>query len=371
MLNAVMMTILAKKWPISRSHFLVLAITALLSHMTSAAPTSDGGIRVVGQSVQSVGNTPVRLDVGISVNTKVRNKSGTAMEAAFRETEALLIGQRLRGELERSDDWGVIRLFPEPSVIPQLTVQLSILASDGRELVVEAVVRAVTGETMSSSVYRDISVNDDYTDDKTDPFADLYVTMVNDIVHSVSSAPIQETYLRTLSSLRYASELVPEAFPDYWGQEAGLYSVRREPSREDPMLIRLNRLRDYELLFVDTIDEQLANVSRQVSDAYYLWMKSSKEQLDWLDLRRERGVSAETLRNESTFTRLQAVYAAHRSLKIHEQELFELVLELENETRATAVYANEQVFKLSGTLEQQYQEWRATLRRINDLESTL
>ena len=366
-----MMAILANKWPISRPHFLVLAITVLLSHMTSAVPTSDGDIRVVGQSVRSVGNTPARLDVGISVSTKVGNKSGTDMEAAFRKTEALLIGQRLRGELERNDDWGVIRLFPEPSVIPQLTVQLTILASDGRELVVAAVVRAVTGETMGSSVYRDISVNDDYTNDKTDPFADLYVTMVNDIVHAVSSASHQETYLRSLSSLRYASELVPEAFPDYLGQEAGLYRVRREHSREDPMLIRLTRLQDYELLFVDTIDEQLANVSREVSDAYYLWMKSSKEQLDWLDLRRERGVSAETLRNESTFTRLQAVYAAHRSLKIHEQELFELVLELENETRATAVYANEQVFKLSGTLDQQYQEWRATLRQINDLESTL
>ena len=54
------------------------------------------------------------------------------------------------------------------------------------------------------------------------------------------------------------------------------------------------------------------------------------------------------------YTTTSRVYG-HRSLKIHEQELFELVLELENETRATAVYANEQVFKLSGTLEQQYQ----------------
>ena len=366
-----MMAILANIRAFSTPHFLVLAITALLSHMTLAVPTSEGDIRVVGQSVRPVGNTLARLDVGISVDTKVRNRSDTDMEAAFRDTEALLIGQRLRSELERNDDWGVIRLFPEPSVIPQLTVELSILASDGRELVVEAIVRAVTGETMLSSVYRDISVNDDFTKAKTDPFADLYVTVVNDIADSLSSAPNQEAYLRTLSSLRYASELVPEAFPDYLGQEAGLYSVRREPSREDPMLIRLHRLQDYELLFVDTIDEQLANVSREVRDAYYLWMKSSKEQLDWLDLRRERGVSAETLRNESTFTRLQAVYAAHRSLKIHEQELFELVLELENETRATAVYANEQVFKLSGTLDQQYQEWRATLRRINDLESTL
>ena len=347
MLDAAMIVALAKKRSSSRPHFLVLALALLMSEWTTAALTSDDGIRVVAQSVELMGTAPMRLDVGISVDTKVPNKSGTDMEAAFRETEALLIGQRLRGEFERNDQWGVIRLFPEASVIPQLTVQLSILASDGRELVVKAIARAVTGETMLSSVYR------------------------RDIADLVSSTVNREAYLRTLSSLRYASELVPDAFPDYLGQEAGLYSVRREPSREDPMLIRLKRLQDYELLFVDTIDEQLANVSREVSGAYYLWMKASKEQLDWLDLRRDRGVSAETLRNESTFTRLQAVYAAHRSLKIHEQELFELVLELENETRATAVYANEQVFKLSGTLEQQYQEWRATLRRINDLESTL
>jgi hypothetical protein len=248
---------------------------------------------------------------------------------------------------------------------------LSILASDGRELVIETIVGVVTGETILSAIYRDISVDEDYTHDKSDPFADLYATVVNDIADSLLSVSNQESYLRTLSSLRYASELVPGAFPNYLGQEAGLYNVRREPSPGDPMLIRLNRLQDYELLFVDTIDEQLANVSREVGGAYYLWMRASKEQLDWLDLRRERGVSAKTLRNESTFTRLQAVYAAHRSLKIHEQELFELVLELENEARATAVYANEQVFKLSGTLKQQYQEWRATLRQINDLESTL
>ena len=103
-----MMAILANKWSSSRPHFLVLAITALLSYATTAAPTYDGDIRVVGQSVRSVGSAPARLDVGISVSTKVRNKSGTDMESAFRETEALLIGQRLRGELERDGDWGCL-----------------------------------------------------------------------------------------------------------------------------------------------------------------------------------------------------------------------------------------------------------------------
>ena len=366
-----MMVIPRKKWWFMRLNFLLLALTTLLSQMASAALTSDDQIRVSQQSVRLIVAPPMRLDVGISVKTKVLNNSGTHMEAAFRETEALLIGQRLRGEFESNDNWGVVRLFPEPSVIPQLSVQLSILESDGRELVIEAITRAVTGETILSAKYHDISVEEDYTNEKRDPFADLYATVVNDIADSLSPLSYQESYLRRLSSLRYASELVPESFPDYLAQEADLFTIRREPSRDDPMLIRLHRLQDYELLFVDTIDEQLANVSREVSGAYYLWMRASKEQLDWLDLRRERGVSAETLRNGSTFTRLQAVYAAHRSLKVHEQELFELVLELENEARATAVYVNEQVFKLAGTLEQQYQDWRAILRQINNLESTL
>ena len=170
-----------------RSHFLVLVVTILMSQMTSAALTADDEIRSVGQSVPLIVEPTLRLDVGISVKTEVRNKSGTDMEAAFRETEALLIGQRLRGEFERNDHWGVVRLFPEASVIPQLSVQLSILASDGRELVIEATARAVSGETIVSAIYRDISVDEDYTNEKSDPFADLYATVVNDIADSLLS----------------------------------------------------------------------------------------------------------------------------------------------------------------------------------------
>ena len=149
--------------------------------------------------------------------------------------------------------------------------------------------RALSPARHVVAIYRDISIDEDYTNVKSDPFADFYATLVNDIADSLSLISNRESYLRTVSSLRYASELVPEAFPDYLVQEAGLYTIRREPSRDDPMHKRLHRLQDYELLFVDTIDEQLANVSREAHDAYHLWMKSSKEQLDWLDLRRERG----------------------------------------------------------------------------------
>ncbi len=350
---------------------MVISIAVLMFQIAAVVNASNDWVISAAEPVQMGGRAPAPLDVGISVEAKVQNKSGTDMEAAFRKTEALLIGQRLRSEFEKAANWGVVRLFPQPSVIPHLNVQLTSLESDGRVLKLEVAAVTVNGETLVSKVYTDTSTSEDYSVDKGDPFDDLYATILSDIRGELSSKLIRKSYLDAVSSLRYARELIPEAFPNYLGQESGLFVVGREPSSEDPMLARLNRLRDYELLFVDTIDEQLGSVAYKVGGAYFLWLKSSKEQLDWLDFRRNQGVSPEVLRNESTFTRLQAVYAAHRSLKIHEQELFELVLELENEARATAVYANEQVFRLTGTLEQQYREWRATLRQISSLESSL
>ena len=343
----------------------------LMLQLTLTAHASNDAVGLAVRPDSPQGSSRALLDVGISVTSGISNRSGTDMEAAFRETEAVLIGQRLRDEFENAAIWGVIRLYPQPSVIPQINVHLTVLESDGRLLEIMASASAVTGESLLTKVYSDAATDEDYVSGDGGPFAELYAAIVNDVASALSSKLVHATYLRTVSSLRYAHELIPDAFPGYLVEESGLFVVRREPSRDDPMLARLRRLQEYELLFVDTIDEQLGNVASKLSGPYDLWLRASKEQLDWLDIRRERSADAEALRSESTFTRLQAVYAAHRSLKIHEQELFELVLELESEARATVLYANEHIFRLSGTLEQQYGEWRAMLRQINDLESVL
>ena len=162
---------------------------------------------------------------------------------------------------------------------------------------------------------------------------------------------------------------MPEAFSGYLASNSGQWQLLREPSDQDPMYARIARLRDYELLFVDTIDEQLSGALRDIDVAYRLWLQASKEQLDWLERRRSRGVDVASFSDDSTFARHQAVYAAYRSLKIHEQELFELVLDLESESRSTALEIEDNVVKLEGTLEQQYREWRETLAKIVQLEN--
>ena len=356
---------------------LLILFAAFSSSLTNAfaAPQSPDSEReksaiLVASSERGVVTLTSDLDIGITISSDIPLQSGTAMEEAFRETEAQLLGAKQRRVFENAGQWGVVRLYPQPSLIPQLMLDMVVLQSDGRQLRVHAMLTGVHGATLLSDTYLDYASSEGVlTADNEDPFTDLFHRIHNDVATKVALMPESEDYLRQLSFLRYAQQLAPQAFEAYLSREGESWQLLRAPAEQDPMYQRISKLREYELLFVDTIDEQLTSALREIDTAYRLWLRASKEQLDWLEKRRARGVNAEGLADDSAFARHQAVYAAYRSLKIHEQELFELVLDLESESRSTALEIEETVVTLEGTLEQQYREWREALAKIMMLEN--
>lgn len=356
---------------------LLILFAAFSSSLTNAfaAPQSPDSEReksaiLVASSERGVVTLTSDLDIGITISSDIPLQSGTAMEGAFRETEAQLLGAKQRRVFENAGQWGVVRLYPQPSLIPQLMLDMVVLQSDGRQLRVHAMLTGVHGDTLLSDTYLDYASSEGgLTADNEDPFTDLFHRIHNDVATKVALMPESEDYLRQLSFLRYAQQLAPQAFEAYLSREGESWQLLRAPAEQDPMYQRISKLREYELLFVDTIDEQLTSALREIDTAYRLWLRASKEQLDWLEKRRARGVNAEGLADDSAFARHQAVYAAYRSLKIHEQELFELVLDLESESRSTALEIEETVVTLEGTLEQQYREWREALAKIMMLEN--
>jgi hypothetical protein len=356
---------------------LLILFAAFSSSLTNAfaAPQSPDSEReksaiLVASSERGVVTLTSDLDIGITISSDIPLQSGTAMEGAFRETEAQLLGAKQRRVFENAGQWGVVRLYPQPSLIPQLMLDMVVLQSDGRQLRVHAMLTGVHGDTLLSDTYLDYASSEGVlTADNEDPFTDLFHRIHNDVATKVALMPESEDYLRQLSFLRYAQQLAPQAFEAYLSREGESWQLLRAPAEQDPMYQRISKLREYELLFVDTIDEQLTSALREIDTAYRLWLRASKEQLDWLEKRRARGVNAEGLADDSAFARHQAVYAAYRSLKIHEQELFELVLDLESESRSTALEIEETVVTLEGTLEQQYREWREALAKIMMLEN--
>ena len=356
---------------------LLILFAAFSSSLTNAfaAPQSPDSEReksaiLVASSNRGVLTLTSRLDIGITIGSAIPLQSGTKMEGAFRETEAQLLGAKQRRVFENAGQWGVVRLYPQPSLIPQLILDLVVLQSDGRQLRIHATLTGVHGDTVLSETYLDYASSEDVlTAGNEEPFTDLFNRIHNDVATKVALMPESEDYLRQLSFLRYAQQLAPQAFEDYVRHEGESWQLLRAPAEQDPMYQRISKLREYELLFVDTIDEQLTSALREIDTAYRLWLRASKEQLDWLEKRRARGVNAEGFADDSAFARHQAVYAAYRSLKIHEQELFELVLDLESESRSTALEIEESVVTLEGTLEQQYREWREALAKIMMLEN--
>ena len=356
---------------------LLILFAAFSSSLTNAfaAPQSPDSEReksaiLVASSERGVVTLTSDLDIGITISSDIPLQSGTAMEGAFRETEAQLLGAKQRRVFENAGQWGVVRLYPQPSLIPQLMLDMVVLQSDGRQLRVHAMLTGVHGDMLLSDTYLDYASSEGVlTADNEDPFTDLFHRIHNDVATKVALMPESEDYLRQLSFLRYAQQLAPQAFEAYLSREGESWQLLRAPAEQDPMYQRISKLREYELLFVDTIDEQLTSALREIDTAYRLWLRASKEQLDWLEKRRARGVNAEGLADDSAFARHQAVYAAYRSLKIHEQELFELVLDLESESRSTALAVEETVVTLEGTLEQQYREWREALAKIMMLEN--
>lgn len=356
---------------------LLILFAAFSSSLTNAfaAPQSPDSEReksaiLVASSERGVVTLTSDLDIGITISSDIPLQSGTAMEGAFRETEAQLLGAKQRRVFENAGQWGVVRLYPQPSLIPQLMLDMVVLQSDGRQLRVHTTLTGVHGDTLLSDTYLDYASSEGVlTADNEDPFTDLFHRIHNDVATKVALMPESEDYLRQLSFLRYAQQLAPQAFEAYLSREGESWQLLRAPAEQDPMYQRISKLREYELLFVDTIDEQLTSALREIDTAYRLWLRASKEQLDWLEKRRARGVNAEGLADDSAFARHQAVYAAYRSLKIHEQELFELVLDLESESRSTALEIEETVVTLEGTLEQQYREWREALAKIMMLEN--
>ena len=146
---------------------MALYVTSVWSSAAIADEYADTSVTTVSQNVIVVANPESRvvnlrsdLDLGIRVSTEIPMPSGTQAEASFRKTEAQILAAKQRSVFEKSGHWGVVRLYPEYSVIPELMLELVVLKSDGRELLIRVNLTAVNGDLLLADTYLDRSVSE-------------------------------------------------------------------------------------------------------------------------------------------------------------------------------------------------------------------
>ncbi|MEQ8263484.1 hypothetical protein [Pseudohaliea sp.] len=340
------------------------------------ADPADAWPPAVGAVTLERSGTPpaTALDVIIEVfDTGLAEAAATPGDepvfAAVRKAEAFYMPLRLREALVESGRWGVVRVAPRSSATAALSLSGRIVHSDGVDLVLA--VRAVDarGEVWLDREYRDIAAASDYpVAPGTDPFGDLYRRVANDLAEAQRARSV--TRLPTVALLRYAEALAPGVFADYLATgDDGRRELRRAPAPGDPMLARVQRLRNQEYLFIDAADEQYADLVERFAPTYHLWRQYAHElaryETDYLARAGEREINA----RRGTYAAMQQTYGRFRRVKMHEQDLEELAEGFDNEVTETVIDVDDRVYRLSGSLATQYDEWRRILQRIFALES--
>ena len=349
-------------------------VNAQQAELAAAVPVGSVNL-VVAQS----SSEQERLDVGLvifnpGIPLDASTHSMLGIFPVIRKAEAQFMPGLLRQVLVASDAWGVVRVLPDHQASAELLVTGKILQSNGTRLVILFTARDATGRVWVDKAYADVATERDYPGvEGSDPFIDLYHQFANDLL--AFRQRLDQSQLRSIrqvAQMRYAASLSEEAFGSYLAEDAqGNYTVLRLPADGDPMMARVERIRNQEHLFVDTVDEQYVNLYEEMAPTYNLWRQYSLEQAMYLEDFEVRAQNRDRIGQRGSFTAMEQTYNTYKQIKIQEQDLDDMALGFNTEVAPTAMEASGKVFRLTGTLDTQYNEWRSILREIFAIETGL
>jgi hypothetical protein len=312
-----------------------------------------------------------------------------------RRAEARYIPQVLTGVLQNSGAWGAVRVMPNEERITDLMISGTILHSDGETLRLHIVARDSRDYVWLDRDYEGGASRyayDSKTRSQYDPFQSVYHQIANDLVMRFDELPsTARREIRTVSELLFARSFSEEAFEGYLDRtRKGKRLVVRLPADDDPMLQRVRRLRERDHVFVDTLQSYYEGFSDDMYGPYQEWRKLSyQEVVAYQELKREStqqliaggaailaGIAAATSGNDSA-TRmagnvgiigggylLKAGLESRAEAQIHVQALEEIGQSLEAEITPQVIELEDRTVMISGSVEDQYAQWREVLADI-------
>jgi len=372
---------------------LILPLTACTLPIPEPKPVA------VERPLDLVGNVPLiqaiqvpsanaMLEVGVQVFGTAQKEAGEYeigdwVFDEIIEKETQFLPHLLKNTLVDSRQWGAIRVIPESDPSLDLIVEGEIVQSDGETLELQIRAFDSSGREWLNKTYADQSIPEEYPESTrftlnntfdalnfVDPFQDIYNRIANDLVAMRTNLSEQALAdLNLVTDMLYASDLSPNNFSGAIKEnEDGLLVVDRLPALDDPMMARVADMKYRHHLFIDTVDEYYQTLFEDIQPAYVLWRRYSIDQITELETSQLEASRSDYGRS-SGFLSLSQRYDRFKWSKIFEREFNDLAAGFNNELAPAFLELNSQVHGLTGTMEQQYREWRGILRRLFELEN--
>ena len=312
----------------------------------------------------------------------------------IRRAEAAFMARELSLVLDDQGVWGASRVVPSSDYISDVLVTGTIKQSDGESLVLTIKARDARGHVWLEKDYSGATSRYAYQQTqrvKRDPFLGVYRRIANDLIIAFKQLSRNDRLaIRDVATLRFAQTFAPAAFEDYLEtDEANITRAIRLPAESDPMMARITTIQQRNHVFVDTLQGHYDNFSGSMEGPYNEWRRLSYDETVALrELQQEArtqlivgglsvlaGIAAATSDDRNVRTAgAVGIYAGgnlvksglerRAEAKIHSLALEELGQSLEAEITPQVIELEDRTVQLSGTIEDQFSQWREILSDI-------
>ena len=336
------------------------------------------------------------MDIGVTVFDpgidELSRKEEERVSPEIRNAEARYAPYMLAETLQRSGNWGVVRVLPNETTTMDVYLHGQILQSDGEGMIIKITARDSTGRLWYTKEYEEHISKFNYEASQrqaNDPFQVIYNNIANDLLawRKANLKSNQIANIRAVSELQFARNFAPEIFGEYLRvNNRGITEVVRLPADNDPSLARIREIRQRDNLFVDTVQDYYANYARQMRVPYDSWREQSfiaTEDLEKVEASARRrllmgtaaivgGIAAATSNNAAVQTgslvgvgagayMVKSSFDKRAEAEIHIAALQELGESLESEVAPKMIDLDDRQVMLTGTVEEQYKQWREIL----------
>jgi hypothetical protein len=338
------------------------------------------------------------MDVGIftfeseEISEEEAEEEGTSNE--IREAEGHFMPYHLKNTLHQSSHWGAVQVIPAETDSMDVFVKGNIKESNGEHLTLEIEVIDATGKRWFTKKYKMEATRSSYHGNRPgekDAYQSLYNSIANDMAEykiKLTAADIKK--IRTTAKLKFAEDFAPDAFEGYLARsKKGKTQIKRLPADDDPMMARLLKIREREYMYVDTLNEQYDSFYNDMWPSYKNWRQLNlTERLARREIKRRAltqqligalmiaGAIAAGSNDSSGMAAVQTGlilagtqviirgFNVSKEAEIHEAAIQELGESFTSEMKPVVMEFEGRQYELTGSAEEQFNQWRALLRKI-------
>ncbi len=340
-----------------------------------------------------------RLDIAIVVFDPGLPEDGKLPERVFpniRQAESKVFPQHLRTTLQQTGHWGLVAIVPAAPTSTDVTVTGKVHHSDGQRLLLDIRASDSSGREWLDKTYKVEPTDAAYDDEEHDPYQTMFNTIANDLVAKRARLSADELEdIATITDLRFASRLAPDAFEGYLESRDGEhYTIRRLPAIGDPMLERALQVKQRDEMFIGALDVHYENFTAMIQGSYRQWRDSAREESRArAALAREQKIRAFAAVMVAAATVMAAqnggslgdaaiaggaiviaqqvkqIQQLGQEKQFHEEALAELDESFAAEVRPMVIELEGTTVRLTGTAEAQYAEWQRLLAQLYQAET--